>query len=69
MDTCQTCDMNEKKIRDLERIIPVLSSAAARKKTESELYQVKLKLDLHLKESEIRYGAMDFDINVLAKPK
>lgn len=69
VDTCQTCDQHEKKIRDLERTIANLTSAPSKKKTESELHQVKMKLDQHLKESEIRYGAMDFDINVLAKSK
>lgn len=55
VDTCQTCDMYARKIKDLN--------------TQDELLNLKCKLDGHLKESEIRYGAIAYDMNVLAAPK
>ena len=67
MDTCQNCSMYTRKIQDLERSIAVGSFGTCSKANlQKELLNLKAELDKHLQESEIRYGAIAYDTNVLA---
>ena len=66
-DTYQFCDSRSKQLRNIEKALPLQVAINGRKQKHQELIEIKLELDTHLKESELRYGALDYDIRVLAK--
>lgn len=73
VDTCQKCDVFSRKIKDLEKALTDRISSSSKRKKEGRTFKnsIKLKTELrkHLEESEIRYGAIAYDTDVLAASK
>lgn len=66
IDTCQTCDTLTTKQQKIERDILLQANEETVKERELELLAVRTELEKHLKIGEGRYGALDYDIRVLA---
>ena len=64
VDTCQKCDMFNRRIQVLERAL--VGETRDKRQLQDELLEIKTDLQKHLEESEIRYGAIAYDTNVLA---
>ena len=67
VDTCQTCDKLLNRQQNLEKEI-VENGQPVRQK-EQAIVQIKLELQNHLYEADVRYGALEYDILELANIK
>lgn len=62
MDTCQFCDQTQNTIKQISSEVKSGNSRRAR-----EMKQKKQELETHLKESEVRFASLKYDMLVLAK--
>ena len=63
-DTCQVCDMNRKKVECLKSAIENGDNTANK---QMELQQLQNEHEKHIKEAEVRFASLKYDMLVLSK--
>lgn len=66
VDTCQKCDVFSNKVISCEKEMNLASNEESRAVKAQELRRIRTELGIHLTDSEIRYGSLDYDMRVLA---